>query len=60
MKTHISRNKQGRDSDSLCDNFDLALSPEVVNWFNEKNGTVQNPKRAFKSSELDEYELSLI
>jgi len=49
-----------RDFDEISENFDLALSLEVIRWFNEQNGNVLAKKKALKRLDLDEYELSLI
>ncbi|MGR8940474.1 MAG: hypothetical protein ACU83V_07270 [Gammaproteobacteria bacterium] len=49
-----------RDYDEISENFDLALSSEVIGWFNERNSDVKTAKRALMRSELDEYELSML
>lgn len=49
-----------RDYDEISENFDLALSLEVIGWFNERNSRVQAPQNAVLRTELDEYELSML
>ncbi|MGJ0483028.1 MAG: hypothetical protein ACR65R_00665 [Methylomicrobium sp.] len=59
-KSKVSSNSAQRDFDEICENFDLALSPEVIGWFHQRNGNVQARKRAMSPCELDEYELSMM
>lgn len=59
-KSKVSSNSVRRDFDEICESFDLALSPEVIGWFHQRNGNVQARKRVMSCGELDEYELSLM
>ncbi len=60
MKSKFLPNPVWRDFDEISDNFDLALSPEVIGWFHEQHGDAQTRQRALNRFELDEYELSLM
>jgi len=59
IKSTFSPNPVWQDVDQISDNFDLALSPEVIGWFDQQNGNVAARGKAVNKSQLDEYELSL-
>lgn len=59
-KSKVSSTSVRKDFDEICESFDLALSPEVIGWFDQRNGNVQARKRAMNRCELDEYELSMM
>lgn len=59
IKGKFSPNPVWQDFDQISDSFDLALSPEVLGWFEQQNGHAPVRNKRISGAELDEYELSL-
>lgn len=59
MKNKFSSSPAWQDFNQISDSFDLALSPEVIGWFHQKNGNVHIRQSTFTRYELDEHEQSL-
>ncbi|WP_024299174.1 hypothetical protein [Methylomicrobium lacus] len=59
IKSKFSPNPVWQDFEQISDSFDLALSPEVLGWFEQQNGHTTARNKRINGAELDEYELSL-